>query len=285
VNVHPKSFNADHGYRPKQKKASVSKPSVYFDDAAAYEAFMERWSRSAGDIFLDWLAPPKGACWLDVGCGTGVFTELIVDTASPAAVSAVDPTHVQIEHARRKPVGQRADFQIAGAEALPFPDNAFDLVVSALVINFISDHPKALAEMRRVGRAGGTVGAYVWDFAGERSPGSLVRTGLHAIGIELPDLPGSANSGLNALRSLFERAGFERIATKTIDVTRSFANFDVLWHAHTPNFGPRGKSVADLSGAERARLIDKVRASLPASPDGSIAYSVRAHAVKARIPA
>ena len=246
---------------------------------------MERWSRSAGDIFLDWIAPPKGACWLDVGCGTGVFTELIVDTVSPAAVSAVDPTQVQIEHARRKPVGQRVDFQIADAQALPFPNKSFDLVVSALVINFIPDCPKALAEMRRVGRAGGTVAAYVWDFAGERSPGSLVRTGLHAIGIELADLPGSANSGLDNLRLLFERTGFEQIATKTIDVTISFANFDDLWRAQTPNFGPRGKSVANLSGADRARLIDTVRASLPASADGSVAYTVRAHAIKARIPA
>ena len=263
----------------------MSERSVYFDDAVAYEAFMGRWSRSAGDIFLDWIAPPKDACWLDVGCGTGVFTELIVDTTSPAAVSGVDPTQVQIEHARRKSVGQRVDFQIADAQALPFPNNAFDLVVSALVINFIPDRPKALAEMRRVGRAGGTVAAYVWDFAGERSPGSLVRTGLHAIGIELADLPGSANSGLDALRSLFERAGFEQIATKTIDVTMSFANFDDLWRAQTPNFGPRGKFVENLSGAERARLIDKVRASLPANPDGSVVYSVRAHAIKARIPA
>lgn len=263
----------------------MSKRSVYFDDAAAYEAFMERWSRSAGDIFIDWIAPPKGACWLDVGCGTGVFTELIVDTASPATVSAVDPTQVQIEHARRKPVGQRVDFQIADAQALPFPDKAFDLVVSALVINFIPDRSKALAEMRRVGRAGGIVAAYVWDFAGERSPGSLVRTGFHAIGIELTDLPGSAYSGLDALRSLFERVGFEKIVTKTIDVTISFANFDDLWRAQTPNFGPGGRSVANLSEAERARLVENVRASLPASPDGRVAYSVRAHAIKARIPA
>lgn len=262
----------------------MSGRSVYFDDAAAYEAFMGRWSRAAGSIFLDWIAPPKDACWLDLGCGTGVFTELIVDTTSPAAVSAVDPTQVQIEHARSLPIGQRADFQIGDAQALPFSDNSFDLVVAALVINFIPDRPRALAEMRRVGRAGGTVAAYVWNFAEERSPGSLLRTGLQAIGIEIADLPGSAASGLDALRSLFERAGFEQIATKIIDVAMPFANFDDLWREQTLNFGPRGKIVAALSKAERARLIDKVRASLPAGPDGSVAYSARAHAIKARIP-
>jgi SAM-dependent methyltransferase len=273
------------GSQTLQERPVMSGRSVYFDDAAAYEAFMGRWSRSAGDIFLDWLAPPKDARWLDVGCGTGVFTELIVDTASPATVSAVDPTQVQIEHAHCQPVGRRADFQIADAQALPFCDNAFDVVVAALVINFIPDRPKALAEMRRVGRAGGTVAAYVWDFAGERSPGSLLRNGLRAIGIELADVPGSADSGLDALRSLFEHASFDQIATKTIDVTMSFANFDDLWREQTLNCGPSGKTVEDLSKAERARLIDKLRASLPAGAAGSVFYSARAHAIKARIPA
>jgi len=262
----------------------MSGRSVYFDDAAAYEAFMGRWSRAAGDIFLDWLAPPKNACWLDVGCGTGVFTQLIVDTAAPAVVSAVDPTQVQIERACRQPVGQRADFRVADAQALPFPDKAFDLVVAALVINFIPDPLKALAEMRRVGRAGGTVAGYVWDFAGERSPGSLLRISLHEIGVEVADLPGSADSGLDALRSLFERAGLEQISTRTIDVTMSFAHFDDLWREQTLNFGPRGKIVAALSEDGRARLGDRMRASLPVATDGSVAYSVRAHAIKACVP-
>lgn len=262
----------------------MTEPSVFFDDAAAYEAFMGRWSRSAGALFLDWIAPPKRARWLDIGCGTGVFTELIVDTAAPAAVFAVDPTAVQIEHARRQPVGQHADFQMGDSQALPFPDNTFDVVVSALVINFIPDRPKALAEMRRVGRAGGTVAGYVWDFAGERSPGSLLRIGLHEIGIAVADIPGAADSGLDALQSLFERAGLEQIANKAIDVTMPFASFDDLWRAQMQSFGPRGKAVAALSDADRARLIDKVRARLPAGPDGSVAYSARAHAIKARVP-
>ena len=61
-----------------------------FDDSAAYERFMGRWSRAAGEVFVDWLAPPAGARWLDVGCGTGVFTELILDTCLPSAVFGVD---------------------------------------------------------------------------------------------------------------------------------------------------------------------------------------------------
>src|SRR5688572_18283770 len=131
--------------------------AYHFDDGAAYETFMGRWSRAAGAVFLEWIGAPRNARWLDVGCGTGVFTELVLDTAFPAAVSAVDPTAKQIEHARSRPVGQRVDFQVGDAQALPFPDDAFDVVVSALVINFIPDRAKALAEMRRVGRPGAIV--------------------------------------------------------------------------------------------------------------------------------
>jgi hypothetical protein len=129
------------------------------------------------------------------------------------------------------------------------------------------------------------VAAYVWDFAGERSPGSILRVGLRAIDIELPSVPGSSDSSLDALQSLFECAGFEQIATRTIDVTSSFANFDDLWRAQTPSFSPTTKAVAALPQADRGRLIDKVRAGLPSNLDGSVSYSARAHAIKSRIPA
>ena len=141
-----------------------------FDDGAAYDEFMGRWSRAVGAVFLDWLAAPRKAAWLDVGCGTGAFTTLIVKTCAPARVSAVDPGAAQIEFARRQPVAKRADFRVADAQTLPFSDGTFDVVASALVINFIPDRARAVAQMRRVTRPYGTVGGYVWDFAADMQP-------------------------------------------------------------------------------------------------------------------
>ena len=255
-----------------------------FDDGAAYELFMGRWSRAAGSVFLDWLEAPGNAHWLDVGCGTGVFTRLIFDRCHPVAVSAIDPAPAQIEHALRHDIARCASFQVADAQSLPFGDSNFDVVASALVINFIPDPARALAEKRRVARPGGLVAGYVWDFAAERSPSWPLRLGMRQCGVDVPGVPGARNSSLDALASLFERAGCEGVVTTLIDVTVSFADFDQFWQAQTPSYSPIANTIALMTENERLRLIEAVRTGLPDYPDGRIEYSARANAIKANIP-
>jgi ubiquinone/menaquinone biosynthesis C-methylase UbiE len=262
----------------------VAEMTHTFDDGAAYERFMGRWSRAAGAIFLDWIAPPKDAQWLDVGCGTGVFTELVLDRCSPATVIAIDPSAAQIELARSKPVARRADFRVADAQALPFHAGAFDVVASALVLNFIPDPARALAEMRRVARPGGVLASYVWDFAGSRSPGSLLRRAMRRIGADDPPVSGTETSRLDAIRQLFAQAGLQEIAGRAIDVTVSFPDFDDFWQSQTQRSNPTSKMIAALPDSDRAKLIAAVRTELQAGPDGTFAYSARANAIKARVP-
>lgn len=232
----------------------------------------------------NWLAPPSGACWLDVGCGTGGFTELVVDTCSPASVIAIDPSAAQIELARTKPVAQRVDFRVADAQTLPFSDGTFDIVVSSLVINFIADRPRALYEMRRVCVPGSVVAGYVWDFATQRSPNSPIRFGLQQIGAEPPPVPGTEDTRLEALISLFTGGKLTDIATRVIDVTMSYPNFDDFWQSQTPSYLPTAKLIAALPEGDRARVFASVRAGLAAGPDGSVTHSACAHAIKARVP-
>ena len=60
--------------------------------AEGYEPYMGRWSRLVARKFLNWLAVPAGARWLDVGCGTGALTQAILVYAGPAAVTGIDPS-------------------------------------------------------------------------------------------------------------------------------------------------------------------------------------------------
>ena len=258
--------------------------ALSFDDSAAYERFMGSWSRAVGPIFLDWLELAPSARWLEVGCGTGVFTELVLDTCSPETVVAVDSAQAQIDHACRQPLAERASFRVADAQALPFADSTFDIVVSALVINFIPDRPRALSEMRRVSRAGGMVAGYVWDLAAGRGPSWPMRAGMRKFGMRVPDIPGTQTSTLGALTALFQQAGFEELATRCIDVTNSFTDFDSFWQAQTPSYSPATKMIAAMPDADRQKLMETVRAGLPLSTEGKIQYSARANAIKARVP-
>ena len=254
-----------------------------FDDGAAYERFMGPWSLAAGAVFLDWLAPPTSARWLDVGCGTGSLTELILKRCSPTSVFAIDPAPSQIERARLRPGAQGADFQIADAQSLPCPDATFDVVASGLVLNFVADQSRALTEMRRTTRCGGIIALYVWDFASDLSPSWPLRCGMRKVGADVPPLPGTGNSTLIALHSLFRCAGLEEIDSKSMEVKVSFSNFDAFWRSQTPSYLPTTKKIAAMTDTDRVKLVESVRPLLSTSPDGNIEYSARANAVKARV--
>jgi len=161
-------------------------PQIRYDDGAAYERMMGAWSRIAGEIFLDWLTPDPGLRWIDIGCGTGAFTELLVERCAPAEVQGIDPSEAQLSFARARPVGRIAKFDRGDALALPFDDDHFDAAVMALVIFFVSDPAKGVAEMARVVRPGGTVATYVWDMMGGGHPLAPMHAEMHAKGVYCP---------------------------------------------------------------------------------------------------
>ena len=125
---------------------------IRFDDGAAYEQMMGIWSRSAGEIFLGWLAPLPGLRWIDVGCGNGAFTQLLVERCAPAEVQGIDPSEGQLAFARTRSTSRVAEFRQGDAMALPFPADRFDAAVMALVLVFVPDPAKGIAEMES-GRA------------------------------------------------------------------------------------------------------------------------------------
>ena len=162
---------------------------IRFEDGAGYERFMGAWSRLVGDAFLTWLAPDPGGRWLDVGCGNGAFTELIVTRAAPLSVDGIDPSDAQLIFARSRPALHAVPFRQGTATALPYPAGAFDAAVMPLVLFFVPDPQKGVTEMARVVRSGGVVAAYNWDMEGGGFPYALLQASLRELGASVPSPP------------------------------------------------------------------------------------------------
>lgn len=255
---------------------------IRFDDGAAYERMMGIWTRFAGDIFLDWLAPAAGLRWIDVGCGNGAFTERIVARFAPAAVEGVDPSDGQLAFARTRPAARRAQFRQGDAMALPFPDDSFDAATMALVIFFVPEPAKGVAEMARVVRPGGLVAAYAWDILGGGFPAEPIPTEMRAMGLK-PLLPPSVEAAnMDVLRALWTDAGLEAVETRKIAVERTFADFDDFWTTSLLA-ASIGVTVAAMAPADADQLKARVRARVPTDAAGRITCGAWANAVKGRV--
>jgi SAM-dependent methyltransferase len=255
---------------------------IRFDDGAAYERYMGKWSQLAGDAFLDWLAPGSGWRWLDVGCGSGAFTEMLVERCAPASVQGIDPSDSQLAFARARPASRVAEFRQGDAMAQPFPDDTFDAAVMPLVIFFVPDPARGVAEMARVVCPGGTVAAYAWDMSGGGFPYETLRDEMRGMGVDVPVPPSLGASRMDAMRDLWTGAGLEAVETREIAVQRTFADFDDYW---TTILGGAsvGPKLAAMGSEDLALLKARMRACLPADATGRITYGARANAVKGRV--
>src|SRR5579862_2162864 len=175
---------------------------IRFDDGAAYERYMGKWSQFVGETFLDWLAPKPGLRWLDVGCGNGAFTEMIVQWCAPSAVDGIDPSEAQLAYARSRPTCRVAQFRPGDAMALPFPDDTFDAAVMPLVIFFVQEPARGVAEMARVVRPGGAVTAYAWDMPGGGFPYDALWVEMRGLGAAVPLPPSPGASRIDAMQDL-----------------------------------------------------------------------------------
>jgi ubiquinone/menaquinone biosynthesis C-methylase UbiE len=263
----------------------MAESRIDFNDASAYERFMGRWSRAVAPYFLQWIAPRPRARWLDVGCGTGILAEALLDSCDPASVMGIDVSAAQIDQVSRKLDDARAKFQLADALALPFRHASFDIAASALVLNFVADPLRALEEMCRVTAPGGTVAGYVWDFGNELSPSGPLRRAMLAFGADVPVIPGTAHSSLDTLRSLYLRAGLQSVESRTIDVALSYPDFEDFWSAQTPSHIPTTRVINAMTTGKRRLLKRTVHEALPVGPNGRIEYAARANMVRGTVPA
>lgn len=256
---------------------------ICFNNGATYEQYMGKWSQLIGEVFLDWLAPKLGLRWLDVGCGNGAFTEMLVERCAPASVQGIDPSEEQLAYARTRSASSVAQFRQGDAMALPFPDDTFDEAVMPLVIFFVPDPAKGVAEMARVVCPGGTVTAYAWDMPGGGFPYEALLVEVREMGLAVPAPPNPEASKIEALQDLWTEAGLEAVEVRQITVQRTFADFEDYWTTilGAPSIGAK---LAAMASEEIEFLKARMRTHLPADVTGRITYSAWANAVKGRVP-
>ena len=245
---------------------------IRFGDGAAYERLMGQWSRDAGAIFLDWLQPAAGLAWLDVGCGSGAFSSLVVERCAPSSLLGIDPSESQLDFARGRGLGPVAALRTGDAMQIDLSDGSVDIAVAALVMHFMPDPLRGVSEMVRVVRPGGLVAAYTWNLEGGGFPYEAVHRAMQATGLGVPQPPHPEAGNTDELLRLWQAAGLDDVRQREIAVTRVFRDFEHYWHIGTQS--PRIAAVlrdlppdqiASVQSATKSQLSDQLAVTAHAS--------------------
>lgn len=237
--------------------------------------------------FVAWIDAPPHSRWLDIGCGTGSLSQAILAAADPSAVVGIDRSAPFVAEANAAVRDSRAGFRVGDAMALEFNDGSFDVAAAALVLNFVPDPAIAVSEMRRVVRAGGIGGCLVWDYA----EGMRMMRVFWDAAIELDPAAAERDEGKRftvtrreALHECFERAGFESVQVRPLDVQMHFRDFDDYWQPFLGGQAPAPAYAMSLMEERRTELRELIRSRLHSNADGSIEMTSRAWAAKGRSP-
>jgi len=258
-----------------------------FATGDGYEAYMGRWSRRLAPAYATFAGVEDGQRILDVGTGTGALASLLVSTFPRSEVVGVDPSAAFVDHAAKKAASDRLRFEVGDAQALPYPEASFDQVMALLVMNFIPDHGKALAEMKRVTRAGGVVSACVWDYGNGME--SLRLFWDEVVALEPAAAPKHERhmklSRPGELGALWTQAGLEQVREASLVIDQAFSSFSDYWTPFLAGTGPGGAYVASLSVERRQALEAGLRRRLRSGgPDGPFELSARVWSVRGQVP-
>jgi SAM-dependent methyltransferase len=246
-----------------------------WDAGDAYERYVGRWSRPVAVEFLRWLDVPPGRTWLDVGCGTGALTETVLAHAQPASITGIDPSSGFLDLARQRVKG--ATFEVGNAVDLG--ERQVDVVVSGLVLTFVPDVPRAIAEFARVGSY---VGAYLWDYT---SGMQMMRLFWDAAK-DVDPAAAAQDEGLrfgdvsdpDPLRTYWKGAGLRDVEVTGIVVPTVFRDFADFWEPFEGGTGAAPAYAATLPVEQRDAIRDLLRSRLP--QEGPIELTARAWAVR-----
>jgi ubiquinone/menaquinone biosynthesis C-methylase UbiE len=243
--------------------------------ADSYDRFMGRYSVPLAPQLADLAGIEAGQRAVDVGCGPGALTTVLVDRLGADNVAAVDPSEPFVAAAKERHPG--VDVRLAIAEQLPFGDNEFDAALAQLVVHFMADPVAGLGEMARVTRPEGVVAANVWDFGRGRAPLSVFWDAARELDPDVIDESDLSGAREGHLRELFEAAGLRDVEESTHSVEVEHPTFEEWWEPFTLGVGPAGAHYASLDPEQQEALRERCRAQLPDAP-----FSVSAKAWAAK---
>jgi SAM-dependent methyltransferase len=232
--------------------------------ADSYDRFMGRYSVPLAPQLADLAGVASGMRALDVGCGPGALTSVLVKRLGPDNVAAADPSEPFVAAAKERHPG--VDVRLATAEQLPFGDDQFDAALAQLVVHFMADPVAGLREMARVTRQGGVVAASVWDLAGGRAPISPFWEAAREEDENAIDESKLAGAREGHLTDLFEAVGLRDVEETTHSVEVEHASFEEWWEPFTLGVGPAGAHFASLDPEAQDRLRERCRELLPDPP-------------------
>jgi ubiquinone/menaquinone biosynthesis C-methylase UbiE len=246
--------------------------------AAGYEQLMGRWSQKLAPLFIEFAGIDDDEKVLDVGCGTGSLTFALAKAAGLDEIAAIDYSAVFVEEVSRRNTDARINVQRANACALPFEDGTFDRALALLVLHFIPEASKAIAEMRRVVRPGGIVAAAVWDHLGGMSGMRMMVDTVAALSDRGRQLRANycfqPMTQPGELKRTFTEVGLAEITETQLLIRMDYLSFDDYWAPIAAGEGPLGKHMAALDGAERARTEAAMRdAYEPGQADGPRSFA------------
>jgi SAM-dependent methyltransferase len=249
---------------------------------SAYDGFMGRYSRPLSVMFADAANVHSGLSAVDVGCGPGALTGVLVERLGAAAVSAVDPSPPFVAACAARYPG--VDVRLGRAEEVPFEDGRYDRVLAQLVLHFVTEPARVAGEFRRLLRPGGIAAACVWDFAAGMEMLRLFWDAALAIDPAAPDEARTLRFGREGeVADLLATAGLSDIVESTLDVESTYADFDELWSGFLAGVGPAGAYCVSLPEdrrtAVRAELFGRV-----GTPTGAFTLTALARCAAGRLP-
>lgn len=267
--------------------ATSALQDAMFSGGEAYERFMGRWSREMAPQLVRFADVKDGESVLDVGSGTGSLSAAIASAAPSGRIIGIDPAEAYVRFAQARHGNDRVSFEVGDAQRLRFDSRAFDRALSLLVINFIPDRSKALKEMIRVTRPGGTIAAAVWDYGNGMQ---FLRVFWDEVIAQVPAADAKDERHMPVCRqgelaALWREHGLLDVEETALTIPTRFASFDDYWSRFLEKQGPAGAYVAAMNAQDREQLRLRLRARLVGDGgDRPIELTAKAWAVKGRVP-